>query len=106
MWLTVPLREDMVFTEADGYISSGPMMMTEWNHNANIVLEPNPNWGGEPVNLERIEYSVISDQAAELAAYEAGDIDIAQPPAAEIPRIEDDPELSQDVLRGNTLGIE
>jgi oligopeptide transport system substrate-binding protein len=77
MWLTVPLREDMVFTEADGYISSGPMMMTEWNHNANIVLEPNPNWGGEPVNLERIEYSVISDQAAELAAYEAGDIDIA-----------------------------
>jgi oligopeptide transport system substrate-binding protein len=106
MWLTVPLREDMVFTEAEGYISSGPMMLTEWNHNANVVLEPNPNWGGDPVNLERIEYSVISDQAAELAAYEAGDIDIAQPPAAEIPRIEDDPELSQDVLRGNTLGIE
>jgi oligopeptide transport system substrate-binding protein len=29
MWLTVPLREDMVFTEAEGYISSGPMMLTE-----------------------------------------------------------------------------
>jgi oligopeptide transport system substrate-binding protein len=106
MWLTVPLREDMVFSEAEGYISSGPMMLTEWNHNANLVLEPNPNWNGPAPTIERIEMSVISDQAAELAADEAGDIDIAQPPAAEIPRIEDDPELSQDVLRGNSLGIE
>lgn len=106
MWLTVPLREDMVFTEAEGYISSGPMMLTEWNHNANVVLEPNPNWGGEPVNLERIEMAVIADQAAALAAYEAGDIDITAPPAAEIARIEDDPELSQDVFRGNNLGVE
>jgi oligopeptide transport system substrate-binding protein len=106
MWLTVPLREDMVFTDADGYISSGPMMLTEWSHDASIVLEPNPNWGGEPANLERIEMSMIADQAAELAAYEAGQIDIAQPPAAEIPRIEGDPTLSEDINLGNNLGIE
>jgi len=106
MWLTVPLREDMVFTEAEGYISSGPMMLTEWNHNANLVLEPNPHWGGEPVNLERIEIAVIADLAAELAAYEAGDIDITAPPSAEIARIEDDPELSQEVFRGNALNLE
>jgi oligopeptide transport system substrate-binding protein len=106
MWLTVPLREDMVFNEADGYISSGPMMLTEWNHDSSITLEPNPNWGGEPANLERIEMSMIADQAAELAAYEADQIDIAQPPAAEIPRIEGDPELSGEVELGNNLGIE
>jgi oligopeptide transport system substrate-binding protein len=106
MWLTVPLREDMVFTDAAGYISSGPMTLTEWNHDASITLEPNPNWGGEPATIQRIEMSMIADQAAELAAYEAGQIDIAQPPAAEIPRIEGDPELSEDVELGNNLGIE
>lgn len=106
MWLTVPLREDMQFTEAEGYISSGPMMLTEWNHGASVHVEQNPGWGGEPVNLERIEYSVIADSAVELAAYEAGDLDLAAPPPAEIPRLEDDPVVSQEILRGNTLNVE
>jgi oligopeptide transport system substrate-binding protein len=106
MWLTVPLREDMEFGEADGYIASGPMMLEEWNHGASVHVVPNPGWGGEPVTLERIEYSVIADSAVELAAYEAGDLDIATPPPAEIPRLEDDPVVSQEILRGNTLNVE
>ncbi|HJT63588.1 MAG TPA: ABC transporter substrate-binding protein, partial [Candidatus Limnocylindria bacterium] len=77
MWLTVPLREDMQFTEAEGYIASGPMMLEEWNHGASVHVVPNPGWGGDPVTLERIEYSVIADSSVELAAYEAGDLDLA-----------------------------
>lgn len=106
MWLTVPLREDMQFTEAEGYIASGPMMLEEWNHGASVHVVPNPGWGGEPVTLERIEYSVIADSSVELAAYEAGDLDLAAPPPAEIPRLEDDPVVSQEILRGNTLNVE
>ena len=106
MWLTVPLREDMQFTEAEGYIASGPMMLEEWNHGASVHVVPNPNWGGDPPTLERIEYSVIADSSVELAAYEAGDLDIATPPPAEIPRLEEDPVVSQEILRGNTLNVE
>ena len=103
---TVPLREDMVFTDAEGYISSGPMMLTEWDHNNRIVLEPNPNWFGTPPTLERIEYAMIEDPAAQLAAYEAGDIDKSAVPSAEVSRVEDDPELSGEILRGDALSIE
>jgi oligopeptide transport system substrate-binding protein len=108
MWLTVPIREDMegTFGEAEGYIASGPMMLEEWNHGASVHVVPNPGWGGDPVTLERIEYSVIADSAVELAAYEAGDLDIASPPPAEIPRLEEDPVVSQEILRGNTLNVE
>jgi oligopeptide transport system substrate-binding protein len=103
LWVTVPLREDMVFTEAEGYISSGPMSLVSWEHNASIVLEPNKSWAGEPVNLERIEMSMIADPTASLAAYEADELDIGAVPSEEVARIEDDPDLSEQVLRGDIL---
>jgi len=103
LWVTVPLREDMVFTEAEGYISSGPMSLISWEHNASIVLEPNKSWAGTPVNLERIEMAMIADPTASLAAYEADELDISIVPSQEVARIEDDPELSAQVLRGDIL---
>ncbi len=103
LWVTVPLREDMEFTEAEGYISSGPMSLTSWEHNASIILEPNKSWAGEPVNLERIEMAMIADPTASLAAYEADELDIGGVPSQEVARIEDDPDLSQEVLRGDIL---
>lgn len=105
LWVTVPLREDMVFTEAEGYISSGPMQLVSWEHNASIVLEPNASWAGDPPTLERIEMAMIADPTASLAAYEADELDIGIVPSQEVTRIEDDPDLSQQVLRGDILSI-
>jgi len=103
LWVTVPLREDMVFTEAEGYISSGPMNLVSWEHNASIVLEPNTSWAGEPTTIERIEMAMIADPLASLAAYEADELDIGIVPSQEVARIEDDPDLSAQVLRGDIL---
>ncbi|HEV7200011.1 MAG TPA: peptide ABC transporter substrate-binding protein [Candidatus Limnocylindria bacterium] len=103
LWVTVPLREDMVFSEAEGYISSGPMQLVSWEHNASIVLEPNKSWAGEPVSLERIEMAMIADPTASLAAYEADELDIGGVPSQEVARIEDDPDLSEQILRGDIL---
>jgi oligopeptide transport system substrate-binding protein len=107
LWVTVPMREDMVagFTGAEEYVSSGPMMLTEWNHNANIVLKPNPSWAGEAPTLEEIDMAMIADPTASLAAYEADELDIGGVPSQEVARIEDDPDLSQQVLRGDILSI-
>ncbi|MDH4334601.1 MAG: peptide ABC transporter substrate-binding protein [Chloroflexota bacterium] len=105
LWVTVPQKAGMTWGEADGYVSSGPMVMTEWNHNSNIVLEPNTNWNGDEVKIARIEFSMIDDPAASLAAYEADELDIGGVPTQEIPRIQDDPELSAQVLEGAVLSI-
>jgi ABC-type oligopeptide transport system substrate-binding subunit len=82
------------------------MKLVEWEHNAQIVLEPNENWtAGDAPTIERIEMAMIQDPAASLAAYEAGEIDIAGVPTQEISRIQEDPELSDQVLQGDVLSI-
>jgi len=105
MWLTVPLKPDFVFSEADGYVSSGPMMMTEWRHQSNIVLVPNPNWNLDPVMLDRIEMAMINEATAALAAYEADEVDLTRVPRAEINRVKDDPVLGGQVREGNVLSF-
>ena len=113
---TVPMQKSWTetpdFTEAKNYQASGPMMMKEWQHNSKIVLVPNPNWnpeisadfGGAPT-IDEVDYSMITDPSASLAAYEADELDIAGVPSQEVSRIQGDPTLSQQVLSGATLSI-
>jgi ABC-type oligopeptide transport system substrate-binding subunit len=49
--------------------------------------------------------AMISDPTASLAAYEADELDIGVVPSQEVARIEDDPDLSAQVLRGDILSI-
>jgi oligopeptide transport system substrate-binding protein len=104
-WYSAPQQADFIWTEAETYVSSGPMMMEEWRHESNIVLVPNPEWSGTPVTIDRIEMAMINDQNASLAAYEADEIDLTGVPRAEVQRIKDDPELSGEVREGNTLSF-
>lgn len=109
LWVTVPLQQSWVetegFTEAENYVASGPLQLDTWEHNARIVLTPNPEWTGDEVTIDRVEMSMIQDPAASLAAYEADELDLGSVPSEEVPRIQDDPELSQEVLTGDVLSI-
>jgi len=105
LWVTAPQKPGWQFTESAGYVSSGPMMLDKWDHNSQIVLKPNPNWNGTPVNLSEIDYSMINDPTAVLAAYEADELDISGVPSAEIQRIKDDPVESAQILSGDSLSI-
>jgi oligopeptide transport system substrate-binding protein len=104
-WFSAPQKADFAFGEADGYVSSGPMMMSEWRHNSNIVLVPNPEWNGTPVTIDEIDLAMINDQTASLAAYEADELDLTGIPRAEINRIKDDPDLSGQTIEGNALSF-
>ena len=107
LWVTAPLREDFEFGEADTYISSGPYIMSEWNHEANVNLVPNPEWTAGPASqLTSLEMPIIADPAQALAAYENDEVDIAAVPSADVPRVKDDPDLSQQVIQGDRLSLE
>jgi oligopeptide transport system substrate-binding protein len=104
-WFSAPEKEEFEYGEAEGYVSSGPMMMEEWRHQSNIVLVPNPEWNGEPVTIDRIEMAMINDPTASLAAYEADELDVTGVPRAEVNRVKEDPELSGQIREGDVLSI-
>ena len=105
-WFSAPEKADFAYGEAEGYVSSGPLMMSEWRHQSNIVLVPNPEWNGEPPTIARVELAMINDPTASLAAYEADELDVSAIPRAEINRVKDDPILSGQIREGDVLSID
>jgi oligopeptide transport system substrate-binding protein len=69
-------------------------MVTSWDHNAEIVLEPNPNWYGTKPTLTRIEMKIGGDPQAALASFEQGDLDtVTVSDPANYRQVEQNPEL-------------
>ena len=98
LWGTAPYQEKWITspnaTEAGNYVSSGPFQLKAWEHQSEIVLEPNPNWYGDvKPTLTEVRYHIGGDPAAAQAAFEAGEYDTVKAPPDQVPRIMDDPEL-------------
>jgi oligopeptide transport system substrate-binding protein len=95
MWVAVPVKEDWTsFSEAADLGASGPFMVTSWDHNAEIVLEPNPNWYGTKPTLTRIELKIGGDPQAALASFEQGELDtVTVSDPANYRQVEQNPEL-------------
>ena len=95
MWVAVPVKEEWTsFSEAADLGASGPFMVTSWDHNAEIVLEPNPNWYGTKPTLTRIEMKIGGDPQAALASFEQGDLDtVTVSDPANYRQVEQNPEL-------------
>jgi oligopeptide transport system substrate-binding protein len=98
LWGTSPYQKKWIetpnFFEAANYVSSGPFKLKSWTHQAEIVLEPNPNWYGDvKPTLTEIRYHIGGDPSAAQAAFEAGETDMVKTPPDEAPRVKDDPDL-------------
>ena len=61
----------------DKFVYNGPFKVTEWTHNSSIKIEKNENyWDAENVDLDYVTYQIMSDTAAIMNAYDAGQIDV------------------------------
>ena len=108
MWLLTPVPASATkFAEAAdlGPIASGPFMMKDWTHNSEIVLVPNPNWGGTKPTLTEIHIKMGGDPEAALAAYEAGEYDMVVVPGTSIQRVADDATLKPQIKDTPQLAI-
>jgi peptide/nickel transport system substrate-binding protein len=63
-----------------GMVGTGPFKFKEWTPNDHVTIVKNPDyWNTERVaHLDEIIFKPYADQAAELNALQAGDIDFAQ----------------------------
>jgi oligopeptide transport system substrate-binding protein len=79
----------------------GPFTAKEWVHDSTFTLVKNPFWVGTDYipapKLDEITFSML-DATAQLADYEAGNLDyIPEPPLADLDRIKADPTLSKEL---------
>ncbi|MCX7920766.1 MAG: peptide ABC transporter substrate-binding protein [Clostridia bacterium] len=92
-----PVRKDIIekykdkWTQsAESYISNGAYKMTEWKHNAEIVMTLNENyWDKKDIKIKEIHWKLTDDHAAALNAFESGEHDFndGQVPTEEFPKL-------------------
>ena len=78
----------------DGLIGTGPYKFVSWKRGAEIVLERNENYWGEPPAWDRVIYRPITNPAARVAALLAGDVDLIEdPPTDDLPKLKENKNL-------------
>ncbi len=69
---------DNYMTEAQYFNTNGAFNLTEWVHDDHITLEKNADFvDADKVSLNKINCKMIKDSAAALAAFQAGELDVA-----------------------------
>jgi peptide/nickel transport system substrate-binding protein len=78
---------------------TGPYRLVAWEPGVKLLHEKNPAWWGIAEgrftgNVDTIEYRPITNPATRLAALKSGQVDfVLDPPAQDVPRLREDPEL-------------
>lgn len=61
-----------------GFVTSGPMKLTEWKHNESMTYEPNENyWAADKVSLTKVNFMLSSDDTAIYNAFKDGSLQFA-----------------------------
>lgn len=62
------------------YVSNGPFKLTEWVHNAKIVIMKNENYyDAAKVKLDGIDFAILTDENTAWQKYEGGEFDFLTP---------------------------
>lgn len=85
-------------------IGTGPFTFVDWVQGDRVEIAKNPDYWGEPVNLDKATFKFISEPAAAYAAIMAGDVDVFPnyPAPENLPQLDADPRFS--VVLGTTEG--
>ena len=107
--LTLPgafiLAQDLTVSDTTGPVCTGPYTVTDWVQQDHMTLQANPNyWGGAP-DVQQVTIRVIPEASSQVIEFEAGNLDIAVAPEADLPRIRDDANLSSQLASIPTLSL-
>ena len=88
--------------EADNRpIGTGPFKFTSWERSGQFVLRRNDRYWGQPPKIDEVIYKAIQEDAARIAALEAGQADIiSNIPPHEVARLKANPRLRIQQVQG------
>ena len=103
MWIAAPMPEATIaefgsrWVEPGLIVTNGPMGLDTWIHGSELIAVKNPLFfDADSVQIERVEALMIEEASTAFALYENNELDTAGVPQAEIPRVQADPELSEE----------
>lgn len=82
-------------------IGTGPFKFTSWERSGQFVMRRNENYWGRPARIDEVIYKTIQEDAARIAALEAGQADvISNIPPHEVARLKANPRLRVQEVQG------
>ncbi|NLB19406.1 MAG: peptide ABC transporter substrate-binding protein [Clostridium sp.] len=89
---------------AETHVSNGAFKLTEWEHNAKIVIEKNDAFlNADKVNLDAIEFAILEDENTAWQKYDGGEFDfLATLPVAVVNELQTS--NSTEITIGGQLG--
>jgi len=82
-------------------IGTGPFKFVSWDRSGQFVIRRNENYWGQPPKIDEVIYKSIQEDAARIAALEAGQVDIiSNVPPHEVERLKSNPRLRVQPVQG------
>lgn len=81
--VALPFRKDVYeevgdrFTEATHSVTNGPFVLSEWQHNVDIKLTPNPMYFGEQAQVD-VLLMMVNDPNTSVVMYENNELDFIE----------------------------
>ncbi len=73
------------YKEAATFVSNGAFMLTEWNHNENMVIKKSHNYYDiDKIHLDEIQFAIVSDENTMWQMYQSDELDHAYPLPADV----------------------
>ena len=104
-WVLYPVKSEIVakdpdnwWKSAENHIGNGPFKVSSVAEDQEWTFEANDNyWQGRP-KLDGIDYVYVDDAAVALEAYRSGDLDIVSLEPPQIPEVQADPVLAEEMV--------
>ncbi len=105
-WVTYPVREDLVegngaewWKDSANYIGNGPFKLVSWTEDQEWVFERNDSYFRGAPGIKNLIYKEVDSSETALLAYQQGELDLIGPASAQLPQIESDATLAEQLHR-------
>ncbi|HEV2074295.1 MAG TPA: peptide ABC transporter substrate-binding protein [Thermomicrobiales bacterium] len=105
-WVTYPVREDLVegngadwWRDISNYVGNGPFKVVSHTDNQEWVFERNEDYFRGAPGIQTLVYKEVDSPETALLAYQQGEFDLIGPSSTQLPQVEADPVLSEQLAR-------
>jgi len=105
LWVFYPAKKELIEQGGENWwkdpalqIGNGPFQITGYEEEQLVTFAANENYWAGPPKLAGIEYVYQGESAVALEAYRAGDLDIMDLDPSQLPAIQSDPELAEQLV--------